>query len=440
MQINVLDLFTLSEIILLFAAGTAISLLWVLYRRFPFHLIYKSKVGLETMLDAVADPLAVIDENFTIIRANRAYIQLVKRSFQASIGRKCYKLLRNRSTVCEDCKLMAVLQSGNSQNTERSPHPSGEGALSFVFSPYTFTSDNKSQICVIEHIRDITTLEQLKNDLERKNRSLAKTTKKLKSAQLSIKSELKLARQIQQGLLPSSTPEINGLKLDVIYQPVADVGGDVYDFFFIDNNKLGIFIGDASGHGFSSALVGTLSKMSLYYHSQSPIPASELLTRMNHDLLNNIHTSHYLTCFWCIIDLEKNSAVYSRAGHPIPLVMRNGKLLNLSGDGPFLGIIEDAVFDQRKFQFEPNDRLFLFTDGIYDVVNRKDDSILGYDQFLNILTSTSDIQFENVIATVKKQLNDYSYEDDYTLIIAQVNGSKQRKSISEKQSELAQHS
>lgn len=427
MQVNILDLFTLSEVILLFAAGTAVSLLWLLYRRFPFHLIYKSKVGLESMLDAVADPLAVIDDNFTVIRVNRAYIHLIKRSFQASIGRKCYSLLRNRSSVCEDCKLLSALKSGDSQNVERSPHPCGEGALSFVFSPCTLSTESKPQVCVIEHIRDITTLEQLKNDLEKKNRSLAKTTKKLRTAQLSIKGELKLARQIQKGLLPSRTPEVKGLKLDLIYQPVADVGGDIYDFFSVDENRLGIFVGDASGHGFSSALVGTLSKMSLYHHSKTPLSTSELLTRMNLDLLNNIHTSHYLTCFWCIIDLEKNSTVYSRAGHPIPLVMRDGKLLNLSGDGPFLGIIEDAVFDQKEFQFEEGDRLVLFTDGIYDVVNKKDKSVLGYDQFLDILSSTNDVPFDNVINTVKHRLTDYVYEDDYTLIIAEINRSDDKK-------------
>ncbi len=423
MPLMYLEYLSTSDILLLISVLAASILLFLLYKRFPLHLIYRSKIGLESMLDAIADPLAVISADYTIRRVNRAYTALIGRSFQASIGKKCYSLLRNRATICDDCLLSETLSGNTTKLIEHSAHPCGKGAVSIVFSPYTIPTDNATEVCIIEHIRDITTLEQLKYDLERKNRSLAKTTKKLKKAQQSIKSELKMARQIQQGLLPSSTPQVNGINLDVIYQPVSDVGGDIYDFFPISKNKFGIFIGDASGHGYSSALIGTLSKMSLYHHSQSSISTAELLTRMNLDLLANIHTSHYLTGFWCIFDLENKQLAYSRAGHPIPVVMRrDGSLLTLTGNGPFLGIIENAAFEQKKFDFQEGDRFFFFTDGIHDVVSKElvEKSVLGYDQFMKMISATSEVSFSDIISFIRSRLADYKYEDDYTLIVAEI--------------------
>jgi serine phosphatase RsbU (regulator of sigma subunit) len=106
-------------------------------------------------------------------------------------------------------------------------------------------------------------------NLKRHNRFLTSITTKLRNMQRNVKADLKTARQIQLGLLPSQIPEVKGMRIDVVYQPVIEVGGDIYDFFRFDDNRLGIFIGDASGHGFAAALIGTLSKMSLYHHSRS---------------------------------------------------------------------------------------------------------------------------------------------------------------------------
>jgi PAS domain-containing protein len=117
----------------LLALAVAIA---IAYWRFPLHLIYKSKVGYESMLDAVNEPLAVVNSDYSVIRANRAYISLVKGSFQSSIGKKCYSLLRNRREPCEDCRMPHAITLRKLQVVEHSPHPSGKGALRLSFSPY----------------------------------------------------------------------------------------------------------------------------------------------------------------------------------------------------------------------------------------------------------------------------------------------------------------
>ncbi|KMQ52381.1 Serine phosphatase RsbU, regulator of sigma subunit [Chitinispirillum alkaliphilum] len=410
-------LFLLSGIVI------ATALLYAVYTRYPLHLIYKSKLDLQNMLDAVGDPLAVISNDYTVIRINKAYAKLINRQYKHSIGQKCYTVLRNRSTVCDDCQLEQTQTKQCSLFLQHSEHPSGSGAVSIRFTPFPVRSEKKNEYLIIEHIRDITALEKLKIDLERRNQTLANTTQKLRAANKSIREELNLARQIQQGLLPSKLPEIDRIKFDVIYKPISEVGGDIYDFIRISDTRIGLFIGDASGHGLSSALVGTISKMSLDNHMSPALTTSELLQRMNSDLCRNIHTSHYLTCFWCIFDFETNTLNYSRAGHPDPIVVRkNGDMETLSCNGSFLGIINDAEFQPASFQFKPGDRFYFFTDGIYDVVDKENrlHDVFGYDNFKKLIRQTADTPFSDIIGSIKKNLSAYDREDDYTLIIAEI--------------------
>ena len=401
----------------------------IVYRRFPVHLIYKSKVGFESMLDAVNEPLAVISEDFRVKRVNKAYVDMTGHSYKASINARCYSLLRGRSSPCVDCRLAETLRQSATHDVEISPHPrTDDGSVTITFSPYAMPiKGNTAEICVIEHIRDITALETLKMSLERRNKFLPTLTEKLRDAQRSIREELHVARQIQLGLLPPAVPRVNKMRLDMAYQPVADVGGDLYDFIPFDDNRFGIFIGDASGHGLASSLIGTLSKMSLYNHSKGELSTAELLERMNRDLSAHIHSSHYITCFWGVFDFEKRVISYSRAGHPAQIVLRkNGTIEPLSGSGIFLGITDEAAYEQKEFCFENGDRFFWFTDGIYEVSKKtkgSDDEkseFLGYDKFIEMVKETAGLPFEDVIGKLRKELAGCDHDDDYTLIVAEI--------------------
>jgi serine phosphatase RsbU (regulator of sigma subunit) len=414
-------------IFLLFSAGLLlVSLLLVLYRRFPMHLIYKSKIGLQDMLDGISDPLAVITDTYIVQRANRAYIHLINRTFSETVGEKCYTLLRGRTSPCTDCRLKRSLSEKKTVNLARTPRPDGSGVLSISFSPFNLSQDKQAP-SIIEHIRDITLLEKLKHDLEAKNRSLAHTMKHLKEAQQNIRDELQLARNIQRGLLPTKAPATPGLKIDHTYHPVTDVGGDIYDFIRYPSKHLGIFIGDASGHGLSAAFVGTISKMSLYNHGKNEIPVEELVARVNEDLINNIHTGHYLTCFWGIFNFDTSSFTFCRAGHPMPVqIKKDGTVVELTTSGTFIGILANMTFEQASVKFEKGDRFYLFTDGIYEVDQpdvEGDNRMLGYDKFISLLKSCNSIPFSKVLPSIRKRLAEYTYEDDYTLIAIEVTSS-----------------
>ena len=407
------------------------SVLTLVYRKYPIHLIYKSKIGLEDMLDGISDPLAVITDDYTVKRVNKAYISMTSSSFSHAINKKCYSLLRGNSSPCEDCLMKDALDSNQTRVVELSSHPSGSGAVSFTFSPFNLTQ-KKSEKCIIEHIRDITLLEKLKLDLEKKNHSLAGAMKNLKFAQQNIRDELRMARVIQQGILPKSAPSPDGLKIAVVYHPVEEVGGDIYDFIHFSEKHLGIFIGDASGHGLPAAFVGTISKMSLYNNSKTEMPVSELLSKVNQDMIDNIHTGHYLTCFWGIFDLESNIFTYSRAGHPIPVLIKgNGTLIPLKSSGTFLGLLANTLFEEQKIELEKGDRLFLFTDGIFEVpdLSENKDQMLGYERFVKMLIDCNNLPFGKIMSTIQQQLSKYIYEDDYTLIAIEAVSRKPTKDV-----------
>jgi phosphoserine phosphatase RsbU/P len=401
----------------LFALAVAIA---IAYWKFPLHLIYKSKVGYENMFDAINDPLAVVSTGYIVQRANKAYISLIAKSFQSAIGQRCYSLLRGRNEPCIDCRMPQAISSQKQQIVERSPHPSGKGTIRLSFTPCAFEADDPNSRSIIEYIRDITVLEQLKTDLEEKNKTLAQAMRTLKQAQRNIREDLRLARQIQEGILPKAAPQFHGFTIALTYHPVADVGGDLYDFLAFSPDKLGVFIGDASGHGLASSLIGTISKMSLYNNSKQEMPPHHIIAAINHDLYMNIQTNHYLTCFLGFFDRMKQTFTYSRAGHPIPVVLRkDGTILMLNSAGTFAGVIEDVTFEEVTFNYKKGDRIFLFTDGIYEV-QKLEENYFGYDKFIKILSGMHETPFNDIIPKIEEQFSVYTYNDDYTLIVIEI--------------------
>ncbi|MBD3393313.1 MAG: SpoIIE family protein phosphatase [Chitinivibrionales bacterium] len=396
---------------------------FLVYRLLLAGKIYRSKRHLESAFDSIEDPLAIVNRGFVLLRVNRAYCQLVEKSFPEVLGRHCYAILRGRDTPCEDCKLKEVLHTERKKYTPRSGHPRAPHRRTISFTFYPFQTKRGSESSVVEHIRDITELEYLKENLEKRNRDLSDTTIVLQRAQAEMKDELALARQVQRSTLPQGAPIVDGLKIDVTYHPIEAVGGDVYDFIPFSDSKTAIFVGDASGHGLPSAFVSTISKMSLYNNTRAEIAPAKLLDRMNHDLLGNIRTTHYLTSVCAVFDTSENSITYARAGHPMPIVIRNtGEVFHLGAIGTFIGILESAAYEQRKFLLRKGDRCYFCTDGIYEVMENGDSAsgVLGFKAFSDIVASVNQLPFQDIIPALRDRLARYTYEDDYTLIVVEI--------------------
>lgn len=240
----------------------------------------------------------------------------------------------------------------------------------FLVSSIHQESNEKDQFSYI----DLNEVMNKTRELYLENRDLEAAVEVLKSLrnelvikQKSITKDLRMARNIQKGIIPQKIPDWQGLQFSVHFSPMQEVSGDYYDYFNFGSNRLGILVSDVSGHGVPAAFITAISKL-LFTNYKLDNP-SEILGHVNSELLELVKQQGYLTCFYGIIDSEYE-ITYSIAGHPCPILYRHStqEVLLLEGEGTFLGMFDDApdYFKDYKIKLEPGDKLFVFTDGLLE--------------------------------------------------------------------------
>ena len=215
-------------------------------------------------------------------------------------------------------------------------------------------------------------LEQLGNafntmasDLSHHIEALGRTTAEKER----IESELMIARSIQMGILPRifpAFPERAEIDLYAVLEPAREVGGDLYDFFLLDDDHLCFLVGDVSGKGVPASLFMMLTKTLIKTKATRGLPANQILQRVNEDLSLDNPSMMFVTVFLGVLDLNNGEVEYANAGHNPPFVIkREGRVEAIALEaGVPLGIIEDYEFAVDRLSLEPGDSIFLYTDGI----------------------------------------------------------------------------
>lgn len=213
-------------------------------------------------------------------------------------------------------------------------------------------------------------------ELSIKNEKLLQVTQTLEKASNEMEMELEMAKKVQQGMLPRALPSLPGYDLGSAYTPTGKVSGDFYDFIRLDEDHYFLLMTDVSGHGVPAALVTAMAKMAFDRHARAGSPVTEILRNVNHDLCAAISTDHYLTAFAAILELSTGKLDYSRVCHPYPVLYRKeGRALEhlqMRG-GFFLGMFEDNTYTEESTRLHPGDLLFVYTDGINESFNSKDE-------------------------------------------------------------------
>lgn len=182
--------------------------------------------------------------------------------------------------------------------------------------------------------------------------------------------ELRLAARLQQDFLPKKLPQLGNVRVQTIYRPAGYVSGDLYDVTRLDETHLGFYIADAVGHGMPAALLTMFMKNALVTKEIVPggyklVCPSDALARLNRSLCDQ-HLSHasFATAMYGTLDTATLQFTYARGGHPTPILIRDGNLIEPDTDGALLGIFEDETFQPRTFPLQRGDRLLVYTDGI----------------------------------------------------------------------------
>jgi steroid delta-isomerase-like uncharacterized protein len=184
-----------------------------------------------------------------------------------------------------------------------------------------------------------------------------------------IEQELQVARQIQQELLPESVPKLNGWRIAAYYEPAKEVGGYFYDFVELSSGRLGLKVGDATGHGMPAALVMATTRGMLRAVVQSLESPGEVLARVNEALVADIPPSTFVTCFYGILDPESGRFLFANAGHNLPCRRRNGQADELKARGMPLGLMPGIGYEEKETFLTPEDSILIYSDGLVEAHN-----------------------------------------------------------------------
>jgi serine phosphatase RsbU (regulator of sigma subunit) len=188
----------------------------------------------------------------------------------------------------------------------------------------------------------------------------------------SIEQELRVARSIQRASLPREVPALEGWQITPFYQPAKEVGGDFYDFFELEDGRLGVVEGDATGKGMLAALVASATSSMLRAVAQDPAYSSgEVLARVNETLVARIPPKMFVTCFYAILDPKSGQLLYASAGHDPPYVRRGGEAEELRARGMPLGLMPGMSYEEKEVTIQASEAALLYSDGLVEAHDPK---------------------------------------------------------------------
>jgi serine phosphatase RsbU (regulator of sigma subunit)/ketosteroid isomerase-like protein len=236
-----------------------------------------------------------------------------------------------------------------------------------------------------------------------------------------VEQDLRVAQRIQQASLPEEVPELEGWQINPYYKPARAVGGDFYDFLELPNKRLGLVVGDATGHGVPAALVMSTTCGMLRAVALTVDSPGEVLARVNEALSARIPPSMFVTCFYAILDLKSGSLRYANAGHDLPYVRRGGAADELRARGMPLGLMPGMSYEEKETILEAGERALFYSDGLVEAHNPKGE-MFGFPRLRSLLTEHDDegLLVDFLMEEIYSFTGEgWEQEDDITLVTLQ---------------------
>ena len=245
-----------------------------------------------------------------------------------------------------------------------------------------------------------------------------------------IESELRIAHDIQMGILPKLFPAFPDRKEFDVYasiEPAKEVGGDLYDFFFIDENHFCFLIGDVSGKGVPAAFFMAVTKTLLKVVAEGRLDPGEILSKVNNDLAEDNESCMFVTLFLAVIDITSGEVRYANAGHNPPLLLPQGRSAQWIPPQNELvaGIMEDTVYTTRAMTMQTGDTIFIYTDGVTEAMDREQ-TLYNEERLAEVMNLCQGKSAEEIIRTVDVSLKKFTggaeQSDDITMLAMQYLG------------------
>lgn len=235
-----------------------------------------------------------------------------------------------------------------------------------------------------------------------------------------LEGEIAIARTLQQKLLPPAEAALPGMSLRARFEPLAEIGGDYYDYARSPDGQSVVAIGDVSGHGLSTGLIVAMAKAGLSTLLESGFQGTELFVKLNELIHRSTDSRNYMTLALFAYDPSRSTATLTNAGQLAPYRITEGNVESLSLPSFPLGMSPRTDFPTQTFSFAPGDRLVFLTDGIIEATDPSGDPF-GFERLEALLKAESGSDAARIEGAVLAAVADHTQgtapEDDRTLVV-----------------------
>ena len=245
-----------------------------------------------------------------------------------------------------------------------------------------------------------------------------------------IESELSVAREIQMSIVPKIFPPFPGRQeFDVfaVIEPAKEVGGDLYDYFLLDDDHLCFTIGDVSGKGVPASLFMAVTKTLIKAKADIKLGPNEILYAVNNELCEDNDSGMFVSEFLGILKISTGEIVYSNGGHNLPYVLRRDgslKMLPKMG-GMALGVMDEMSYHCAEVKLHAGDSLVMYTDGVTEAMNEAGELFgeEGLEQALTgLIGKTARDEVDVILQSTREFVNGAKQSDDITIVVLQYTG------------------
>ena len=266
----------------------------------------------------------------------------------------------------------------------------------------------------------------MEDDLQDYEKNLTKIT----AEKQRINTELTLANKIQADMLPNifpAFPDRDEFNIYASMTPAKEVGGDFYDFFFVDQDHLAMVIADVSGKGIPAAMFMVMSKGIIETQCMSGSSPAQILADVNKMICAKNHEKMFVTVWLGILDLRSGELTAANAGHEYPIIKNPGSDFELLKDkhGFVIGGFERMKYTDYTLQMQPGSKLFVYTDGVAEATDA-DEKLYGIDRTVAALNKAKDESPQTILETVDKDVREFvgnaEQFDDLTMMCIEYYG------------------
>jgi sigma-B regulation protein RsbU (phosphoserine phosphatase) len=249
-----------------------------------------------------------------------------------------------------------------------------------------------------------------------------------------IDSELKIARDIQMNILPQKFPpfpERSEFDIYAMIEPAREVGGDFYDFFFIDNEHLCFAIGDVSGKGIPASLFMAITKTLIKAITLWDTEPGRILTKVNDELNQGNDACMFVTIFLGVLNTKTGEVSYANAGHNPPFLLQKGRGVTYMerGRNVVAGVLDSSVYETERLVLQPGDALFMYTDGVTEAMDERQE-LFSEERLRRGIIVLQEKSAQEMINGIREKIISFVHgepqSDDITMMVIQFNGNQNR--------------